>query len=339
MSIKVVQPGILTTLQDLGRYGYKKYGVIVSGAMDTYSMRLANILVGNDEGEAVLEMTLLGPTLVLDKGTLFAITGADLSPTVNGEPIPLGSPVLLREKGVLRFGTCKSGCRGYLALAGGFAIPEEMGSKSTYLRAGIGGFQGRKLEKEDVLDIRPMMEHSQRLMGYLERQKTKHSFATASWRLLREQEDQRNGATVIRVMRDRHFENFTEDSRNQLFRGVFEISQQSDRMGYRLSSASLTLTSPLEMISEATNLGTIQVPPDGNPIILLADSQTIGGYPKIAQVAAVDIHTVVQLKPGQQLCFEQISVAEAEQLYMERERYLQEVCAAIEFRLMNFFTC
>lgn len=151
MSFKVVKPGLLTSLQDLGRYGYQKYGVIVSGAMDPVSLRLANLLVGNDEDEAALELTLVGPSLIVEQDALLAVTGGDMSPKVNGQPLPMWRPVYVRKGSHLQFGACKAGSRAYVAVAGGYDVPVVMGSKSTYLRAGIGGYQGRALAEGDVI--------------------------------------------------------------------------------------------------------------------------------------------------------------------------------------------
>lgn len=332
MSITVIHPGLLTTVQDLGRYGYQKYGIIVSGAMDAYSLRLANLLVGNKEGEAGLEITLMGPSLEIEKGTLLAITGGDLSPTINGEPIPMWRPVYLHKKSVLKFGACKSGCRSYLAVAGGYNIPEVMGSKSTYLRAGIGGFQGRVLQKDDVLQVKSPIKESVKIIKSLAEKDLLNSFSSTSWYLKKECIIKGSENIRIRVIRDRQFYQFTIDSKKQFLNSPFKITPQSDRMGYRLSGANLKLEKPLEMISEAVSLGTIQVPPDGNPIILLADRQTIGGYPKIAQVASADISKVVQTKPGDKIYFEEISLEEAETLYIEREKYIQNLRIAINLR-------
>lgn len=332
MGITVINPGLLTTIQDLGRYGYQKYGIIVSGAMDTYSLRLANLLVGNKEGEAALEITLMGPSLEIEKGTLLAITGGDLSPTINGEPIPMWRPVYLHKKSILRFGACKSGCRSYLAVAGGYDISEVMGSKSTYLRAGIGGFQGRGLQKDDVLQLKSPKEESLKIMESLSQKHSSNLFSSTSWYLRKKSIIKDSQNIKIRVIRNRQFDQFSLDSKKQFLNCSFKIAHQSDRMGYRLHGPALKLEKPLEMISEAVALGTIQVPPDGNPIILLADRQTVGGYPKIAQIATVDISKVVQSKPGDRISFEEISLEEAERLYIEREKYIQNLKIAITLR-------
>lgn len=333
MSITVISSGLLTTIQDLGRYGYQKHGVIVSGAMDSYSLRLGNLLVGNNEGEAGLEITLMGPTLEIDKHTLFAITGADLSPTIDGEPVPMWKPVYLHKKSILRFGPCKSGARAYLTAAGGFDIPEVMGSKSTYLRAEIGGYKGRQLQKEDLLQIKSPKKQSIKLMKHLNNIDTERLFSTTSWHIRKKYINHSSKPIRIRVMRDRQFNEFTLESKDKLFNSPFKVTPKSDRMGYRLSGDNLRLERPLEMISEAVSFGTIQVPPDGHPIILLADRQTIGGYPKIAQVAAVDIPKIVQINPGEEIQFEEISLEEAENLYLKREKYIQILKRAINSKV------
>ncbi|AIF52276.1 biotin-dependent carboxyltransferase family protein [Pelosinus sp. UFO1] len=333
MSIKVMTPGLLTSIQDLGRSGYQKYGVIVSGGMDSYSLRLANMLVGNEEGEAVLEITLVGPTLLLEEDILLAITGGDLSPTINGQPIPMGRPILVKQGSVLKFGVCQSGCRAYLAVRGGYNIPEVMGSKSTYIRAGIGGYQGRALLAGDVLLIKEPQTDLPLLVS-LSKKLGSHSFAFTSWYVGKFYTSQKSQEYIIRVMPSSQFEFFTSDSREHFFQQAFKITTQSDRMGYRLAGPRLQLAEPLEMVSEAVALGTIQVPPDGNPIVLLADRQTVGGYPKIAQVAAVDNAYLAQVKPGETIRFQEISLAEAEGLYVAREKEMEQLKIAIQYHLL-----
>lgn len=333
MSMKVVRPGLLTSIQDLGRYGFQKHGVIVSGAMDAYSLRIANLLVGNEEGEAGLEMTLMGPSLILEQDTLLAITGGDLSPTLDEAPVPMWRPVYAKRGSVLQFGACKTGCRAYLAVAGGYNIPEVMGSKSTYLRAGIGGFQGRALKEGDILEFRDPGEQSARVMQELAARGGNGQAASTSWYTGRGHIRQASGHVTVRVMRGSQFDRFDAESRKQFLGEPFQVTPQSDRMGYRLSGPTLKLEEPLEMISEAVTLGTVQVPPDGNPIILLADRQTAGGYPRIAQVAAVDIPVIAQMKPGQKLAFQEITLEEAEQLYIAREKDIQSLKIGINLKL------
>jgi len=324
VSISVISPGLLTTIQDLGRTGYQKYGVIVSGAMDTYAMRLSNIMIGNKENEGVLEITLIGPSLKLEKGTLFSITGANISPTINGKEIPSGRPIYLNNDCILKFGACGAGCRAYLAVAGGFDIEKIMESKSTYLRAEIGGFNGRALQKNDILNIGVKSLTSIKIIKKMEDINKDGDFIATSW-YMKNFIMQNSDNTVIRVFPDRQFNSVSKESINKFFNSKFNIDNRSDRMGYRLCGEKIELKEKLEMISEEVSVGTIQIPPDGNPIILLADVQTAGGYPKIAHVASVDIQKIVQLKPNDKITFEEITLKEAEKLYFEREKDIVEL--------------
>lgn len=319
MNISVLNPGLLTTIQDLGRNGYQKYGVIVSGAMDTYAMRLANIIVGNEENEGVLEITLVGPSLKLEKGALFSITGGDLSPTINDKKVPRGRPIYLNKDCILKFGSCRSGCRSYLAASGGFDVPKIMGSKSTYLKAEFGGFNGRSLKKDDILNIGVKSHKSLKIIKKLENIDNKSDFVTSNW-YIKNFMIQNSESTIIRVFEDRQFNNVSKESINKFFNSEFIVDSRSDRMGYRLYGEKIKLKEKLEMISEEVSLGTIQIPPDGNPIILLADRQTVGGYPKIAHIASVDIQKLVQLKPNNKIKFKKIALEEAENLYFQREK-------------------
>lgn len=329
MSISVLNPGLLTTIQDFGRYGYQKYGVIVSGAMDTYAMRLANIVVGNDENEGILEITLIGPSLKLEKGTLFSITGANISPTIKGRKIPMGRPVYLKEDCILNFGPCLSGCRSYLAIAGGFDIPKVMESKSTYLRAEFGGFKGRTLRKGDMLNIGVKSLASDKIIKKIEEINQNSEFVSTSW-YIRDSIAEFSNSAIVRVFPDRQFNCISDESISKFFNSKFSIDNKSDRMGYRLNGEKIELKEKLEMISEEVSIGTIQIPPDGNPIILLADRQTAGGYPKIAHLASVDINKVVQLKPNDSVTFKQITLKDAEKLYFEREKYIRELKKSIK---------
>ena len=334
MSMTVLRPGLLSSIQDQGRYGFQKYGVIVSGAMDSYALRVANILVGNEEDEGVLEMTLMGPSLRLEQDMLLAITGGDMAPTINGAAVPMWRPVYVKQGSVLDFKGCKPGCRSYLAVAGGYDIPAVMGSKSTYLRAGLGGFHGRALQQDDVLAGQaPRSKQADRLIKQLVVKLQDHSFAATNWYAAKAHIPQPSQPIQVRVTCGSQYEQFTPESRTQFFNCPFQVTSQSDRMGYRLSGPVLTLSESLEMVSEAVALGTVQVPPDGNPIILLADRQTAGGYPKIAQVAAVDIALIAQTRPGDKIDFQEISLEVVEQLYLEREAYLQQLKQAIALRV------
>jgi antagonist of KipI len=308
MSIKVVKPGLLTTIQDLGRYHYGKYGVIVSGAMDRFAHCAANWLVGNDEREATLEITLLGPTLSFEQDGWIAIAGGHLSPTIGGLEVPMWRPVFVRKGAVLAFGKPVAGCRAYLAVAGGVDIPDVMGSKSTYLRAAIGGVEGRAVQAGDIIAAKP---------GHMLPLPLDRPFAAVHWSVHASIFPAYNMHPTVRVLRGRQFDQFNQESRRAFFEEVYEVTSQSDRMGYRLAGPALSLEQPKELISETVSLGTIQVPSDGNPIILLADRQTLGGYPKIAQVASIDIPVIAQVPPQGKLSFQEIAMEEAEALYLD----------------------
>lgn len=329
MKINVISPGLLTTIQDLGRIGYQRFGVSVGGAMDTYAMRISNILVGNEENEGVLEITISGPTLSLEKGTLFAITGGDMSPTIDGERVPKGRPIYLKNDAILKFGSCISGSLSYIAVAGGFNVPKIMGSKSTYLRGGFGGLKGRALKKNDVIEIGNMNSKSIKIINKINNIKLKDYFIYPNW-YIRNFIMQNSDGTVIRVFEDRQYNKISEEGIEKFFNTNFNIDVKSDRMGYRLWGEKIKLKEKVEIISEEVSLGTIQIPPDGNPIILLADRQTVGGYPKIAHVASVDIQKLVQLKTNNTIKFKKITLREAEQLYFQRERDIIKLKKVIE---------
>lgn len=323
--ITVIKPGLLTTVQDLGRFGFQKYGIIVSGVMDQFSHRISNLLVGNEENEPTLELTLLGPTIEFKKNALISICGGDLSPTIDGKPVRLWRSVFVKKGSILRFGPCKIGCRAYLAVAGGFKIPTIMNSKSTYLRAEIGGFNGRALQAGDQLEFGSPSDLSTRIIEHPGKKSANQQFVEMEWTVAADLIPIHQNKSTIRVMKGRQFHLFTKESQNKLFHEPFEVTAQSDRMGYRLKGPKLTLQNAAEMISEAVNFGTIQVPSDGNPIVLLADRQTTGGYPKIGQIATVDLPLMAQAKPGDSIKFTEISRDEAQHLLLEREKKIQQL--------------
>jgi len=325
MTFTVIRPGLLTTLQDLGRHGYQRQGIVVSGAMDSCALRIANLLVGNREREAVLEITLAGPVLQVQDDTLIAICGGDLSPSCLGQRLPMWRPVLVRGGTRLEFGKARSGCRAYLAVAGGFAVEPILGSKSTYLRGNLGGYQGRALQKGDVLAFGTKSIFATRLQETLRQTASMHPdspFSTTGWRVSEEVLPAYCHNPTVRVIKGRQFEAFTEESRHHFFSALYQVTSQSDRMGYRLQDvqgAVLNVSQRTELISEAVTFGTIQIPPEGQPIILMADRQTTGGYPKIAEVIAVDLPVLAQLKPGELVRFCPVDVVEAQALYRMRE--------------------
>ncbi len=319
MSIEILSSGLLTSIQDLGRYGFRKYGVIVSGAMDPLAHRIANMLVGNEDSAATLEITLIGPKILIKDDSLISICGGNLSPQINNCNAPMWRPIYVKAGSTLSFGKCLCGTRSYIAFSGSFNVKEAMGSKSTYLRAELGGFHGRQLKQGDILDVNKPSSKGIRIISKLLDYTNLNIFYSTNWFVGGPLVPNYRNCPTIRVLKGTQFKYFNEESQKNFFNNKFTITPESDRMGYRLKGMNLKLEVPLEMISEAVSLGTIQVPPDGNPIMLLADRQTTGGYPKIAEIITVDIPLAAQLKPGDTVMFTEISINEAQNLYIERE--------------------
>lgn len=335
MSIRILHPGLLTTIQDKGRYGFQQQGVIVSGAMDAFALRAANLLVGNEEHEAAIEVTIMGPAMRFEADLLISICGGNLSPAVDGCPIPLWRPVSVKSGTTLEFGACRSGARAYVAVAGGIDVPAVMRSKSTFLRADIGGFHGRALQKGDVLHPGALSSRAAHYAKCLTGRRGTRPFHAAEWFIGGSLMPAYAANPVVRIIRGRQYEQFTERSKQLFLTSSFQVTPQSDRMGYRLNGPALECNERdgAEFISEAVSFGTVQVPYDGNPIILMADCQTIGGYPKIAQAVSVDLPVLAQVKPGETVRFAEISLQEAEKLYIRREMELEKMAKTISLYL------
>ncbi|MGQ8873775.1 5-oxoprolinase subunit C family protein [Paenibacillus sp. TSA_86.1] len=324
MGMEIIRPGLLTTVQDEGRIGYRRYGVPVGGVMDTFAARAANMLVGNSRHEAVLEITMAGPELRLLENQLISLCGADLSATVDQQPVPLWRPVLLQAGSILRFGACRHGLRAYLAFAGGIDVPKVMGSRSTDLKTGFGGVHGRALRVADVLETGVISDEVQQWISVVGIQWAENkSMVAPAWLLSERQRPSYYGKPVIRVMQGQDHSYFSAESVKRFYAEDYVVSPQSDRMGYRLQGSRLDLNRPMQRLSEAVTFGTVQVPADGQPIVLMADHQTIGGYPVIAQVAAVDLPILAQVRPGSRISFEPVTNQEARSLYIKRERDLR----------------
>lgn len=313
MSITVQKPGLLSTFQDEGRAGYQHQGIPAAGAMDARSHRLANTLAGNEADEATLEITLMGPTLRFDAPACIALSGADLSATLDGEPLPLSRPLVVRAGATLAFGAPQVGARAYLAVHGGFALTPVMGSYSTYLRSGFGGLEGRALRRGDQIAFkRTLIDDTPRIDALARELWDLRIYLPATLRALQR--------PSVRFLPGLHWDEFNEASRHAFSTGSYRISPQSDRMGYRLDGPTLVMTTPRQILSEATSFGTVQVPAGGQAIVLMADRQTTGGYPKLAQIAAVDLPVLAQCAPGQSLQFSPIELAQAQSLDAARAR-------------------
>ncbi len=302
MSVKVVIPGALTTVQDAGRYGYQNSGIQTSGVMDHKAYVCANELVGNPPGEAVLEATLFGGSMEVDEDTVIALTGADMEPQINGEPVEMNRPYLLKKGDSISLGMVKSGCRTYIAFGGGIDVPVVMGSRSTNMKCAMGGYEGRALKSGDVLKIgKP----------YVSYEEIKERRAKA---------EEYPSLIEIRVIEGPQAEYFSEKGKATFYGSTYTISDQSDRMGYRMEGEPVESISGTDIISDGIAFGAIQVPASGKPIILLADRQTTGGYAKIGVVCSFDIPKLVQGKPGDQVRFVGISVEEAQRINESMQR-------------------
>lgn len=319
MGIKVIKAGMLTTIQDLGRIGYRKDGVIESGAMDKDALLMGNLLLGNEETDAGLECTLSGPSLLFEKEALIAITGADLSAEINGTSIDRCRPILVPKGAVLSFGEALAGCRAYLTVQGGFDVPQVLGSYSTYLRAGFGGFEGRALKKGDQIAF------NQDIPVLPER---------LNWSLSRSMFTSLN-PQVIRVIKGPEFDLFQEKSIADLLIKEFSISNAADRMGHQLEGPLLQLKTNKEMLSSAVAFGTVQVTAHGSPVILMADHQTTGGYPRILQVLSVDLGKLAQLSPGQLIQFEMLTLKQAQKLLTARTEEINQLKQSLTFKYKN----
>ena len=302
--IQVQSPGLLTTVQDLGREGFGPIGVSPSGAADPISLHLGNRLVGNLKGAAGLEMTLLGGAFLFPEGAVIALTGSDFGATLDGAPFALWTPVKAKPGQTLRAGSTRSGARCYLLVQGGIAVKPFLGSASTHLLSGLGGHQGRALRKGDVLHIGPI---------------------TTSFRkqtLARRTLERLSPRKVLRVTPGPQSDWFPEPSQQLFYKSTYRVAEESNRMGLRLEGPPIAQGSSGEMITEGVSLGAVQITAGGLPIILFVEQQTTGGYAKIANVISADLHSVGQLRPRDEIRFERIDWDTARALLLEQEQLL-----------------
>ena len=311
MGFVTENPGVLTTIQDEGRYGYEQFGMSPAGPMDLRAFRTANILVGNPWGESALEATVLGPVLCFDQDNVIALTGADMGPALNGWPCPMYQAVAVKAGDLLTLGAAKTGCRTYIAFAGGLDVPQVMGSRATALQNKVGGFQGRKLAKGDRIGFRAPNPA-------LALPRTAPAPAPAGREV------------TIRVILGPQEDSFTEDGLNTFLSQPYTVSKDFDRMGCRLEGAQIAHKTDGNIISDGMVTGAIQVPTSGLPIIMLAERQTVGGYTKIAAVISADLPLVGQRKAGDMIRFQAVGVEDAHRLWREENRALEELRARLD---------
>jgi len=313
--MEVLAKGMLTTVQDAGRTGWQQYGVPVCGAMDSLSMELANLLVGNDPGAAVLEITGLGPTLKFEENTYFAVCGADFGGRLDGRPVQPGWAYFAPAGSTLTLGAAKNGFRACIAFGGGIDLPPVMGSRSTYLKGKFGGFEGRALEKGDKLPLGlcpwlPCLE--KRVLD-------------PSWH------EELCSRRPIRVVLGPQDSAFSKTGIETFLGTEYTVSPESDRMGFRLEAEALieyALDRDGNIISDGIAMGAIQIP-SGKPIVMMADRQTTGGYAKIANVTVCDLPRFAQLRAGDRVRFAAVTPAEARQALLRRRRALEDLAAAL----------
>jgi antagonist of KipI len=304
-AVRVIRGGMLTTVQDSGRWGYQSRGVPVAGPMDPFSHRLANALVGNDRAAATLEVTLLGPELEFEDERVIAVTGADFEIALDGKAAQAGAPFMAGAESHLRFGSRRRGARAYLAIRGGIAVPPVLGSRSTHLISAMGGLGGRALKAGDRLPL-----------GVADATRPTATRVTDPLLPLPER------PARLRVLLGPQADAFASEAFEALQSAPYTVGQQSDRMGFRLEGPRLTHARSADIISDATALGVLQVPASGQPILLMADRQTTGGYPKIATVISADMPIAGQLGPGDTLVFSVCTPREAMAALIAQERAL-----------------
>ncbi len=314
-TLEILSPGLLTTVQDLGRFGYQRYGIPVCGALDSISLRIANILVGNRDHLAGLEVTAIGPTIRFTDSATISVVGADLEPTLDGNQLPAWESVHAAAGSELSFGAPRDGLRAYLAVAGGIDVPLVMNSRSTDIKGEFGGFEGRALRSGDVLSTgesaHPTNSPRNTLPPHISRQPTYGQQFT------------------VRAVLGPQNDAFTEAGISTLLSSEYTVSNDTDRTGCRLDGPTIEHITGADIVSDGTALGSVQVPGNGTPIILLADRGTTGGYTKIATVVSADIGLLAQAMPGAKVRFAKVSVEEARQMVFEQEQLIAEIKAFV----------
>jgi len=317
--------GVFTAVQDRGRFGSRRLGVPLSGALDAYAMRVANLLVGNDADAAVLECTLRGPVLSFDADTIISICGGEFNATLDGVRVPCWRPIRVEAHAVLDVGSVEKGLRCCLAIAGGISTPPVLGSRSTYVRASLGGLDGRALQQGDAVPLGRASDLALAMLSHL-------TTRSARWFVdARDVYDADTGSITLRATVGTHAR-LLPGYAEALFARTFTVTPASDRMGYRLRSDMPAFPVPAQLISEPVAPGTVQQPPGDEAIVLLADAQTTGGYARVAHVAQVDLPRLAQASPGTHIRFRQITNDEAVRLLRRREYELERLAHTVRLR-------
>jgi len=325
MSLRIIKAGIQDTVQDLGRYGYQQAGINPSGAMDRYALQLANALVGNALNEAVLELHFPAAVILFTRPLMIAITGANFSPSINGEPVPLNQCIVVNKNDALQFHRPVSGARAYLAVQGGFQLNYWLESLSTNLKAIAGGFEGRQLKKGDEISCRTEKDYRQLLTG--------KNFRVLPWTADHQSGD---NSKEILIVPGKEWDRLPDASRERLLETPFLITKLADRMGFHLGNEPLSILPGEELVSSAVTFGTVQLLPDGKLIILMADHQTTGGYPRVAHVITAHHSKLAQKKSGEALHFRMTDLATAEGLLQKQQQHIKQLQNACLFKLQPY---
>jgi antagonist of KipI len=327
VSVTAIRAGFLTTVQDLGRNGFRESGVSSGGALDSHALRVANLLAGNDETAAGLEITFGGLRLRFADERIAVWCGGDFEARIGSVRLPAGHPVLVGAGEEFFIGSPAEGCRAWLAISGGVNAPIVLGSRSADLRSGFGGVHGRPLRDGEGFSLGDNSARAKTLIGKLRKERI------ARWKPPHDWSNPAQCDPVLRFIRGSDAHRFNETALERLTNAAFSVSPDSDRMGVRLEGLRLERRDDVDLLSEAVTPGTVQVPPNGKPILLLNDCQTIGGYPKIAHVITVDSPIAAQLCPGADVRFCEVSLSEAHSLLFERERNLEQFRRGLETQL------
>lgn len=325
MSLHIIKGGVLDTVQDGGRRGYQHLGISVGGAMDRFSARLANALLGKELDAPVLELHFPASTLRFTKEAVLCITGADFTPTLNGTPVPLNQPVVIARESVLQFAHVRAGSWCYLSLLPPLKLEPWLGSYSTNLKAEAGGYKGRILKKDDVLDFAREEQLAQRLHN--------GPLQLLPWKAV-----DLHPLTVeeICILYGSEWHWLTAESREALLHNCFYVSPSSDRMGYQLMGEPLKGANGEQLVSSGVSFGTVQLLPNGNLIVLMADGQTTGGYPRVAHVVSAHLPALAQLKPHEGFRFCLADGTRAEQKMVEQQAYLQTLQKTCALKMKNW---
>lgn len=326
MSIEVLRQGIADSIQDGGRYGHQQAGINPNGAMDFIAMQAANILVGNDLNEAVLEMHFPASVFLFKKDALIALTGADFAATVNDAAIPINTPIIVEKNAILKCTKPLNGARCYLAVRYGFVVQEFLNSKSTNITAAFGGLNGTYLKKGDILSFNQSIDYSNALKQSKEK--------ILPWKIRLEKLYTTNNQ--IRIIIGNEYSFLNEVSTKKFHSSAYTITLQSNRMAYRMKGEALHLQENIPMISSAVTKGTIQLLPDGQLVVLMADHQTTGGYPRIGHVISADIPKLAQLKPNEQINFVKVDQQKAVDVFLHQHNNLIEMKDASDLQLNHW---